>query len=136
MGRVSSEVNVADKPYFPAPGAAKPPRGSSQHLVLADETQPARAVVMRPEPAPESRKLKATLTKDEVRALIAVGLEDQKSRASVVFGRARWIVVPTGIIGTLMDVFFGDYALVAILSMTATVILWTAWPLIRRDEWS
>ncbi len=96
---------------------------------------------MRPEPPPDSVKapaatLKASFTKDEIAALISVGLEQQKSRSAVVIKRAKWIVVPTGIVGTLMDIFFGDYALVAIISITATVVLWTAWPLIRRDEWS
>jgi len=97
---------------------------------------------MRPEPPPDSRKpvvaaptLKG-MTKEEVRALLSVGVEEQRSRANLVFRRARWIVIPTGIVGALIHFLFGEYSVVAILAITASVILWSAWPLIRRDEWS
>jgi hypothetical protein len=131
---------MADEPYFPAPGAARPepqpqpaPRRSSPN------------VVARPEPpSPEvevdidgAAKPRPALSRTEMQALLAVGRELQGGgRGRAAWKRGRVIVVPTGLISTVLHVVLGDYALPIILVLCLASIVWVARPLLRRDDWS
>jgi hypothetical protein len=129
---------MADDPYFPAPGAARPE--------AQPQTAPRRStpnVVARPEPpSPEvdvngAAKPGAALSRTEMKALLAVDRELHGSgRGRAAWKRGRVIVVPTGLISTVLHVVLDDYALPIILVLCLASIVWVARPLLRRDDWS
>ena len=50
--------------------------------------------------------------------------------------RGRLIVVPTGLLSTVIHIVLGDWAIPIILVLCLGSILWVARPLLGRDEWS
>lgn len=124
-----------EKPYFPAPiqkGAEPNPSRESTKL----QPMSAPIVVTRPdlppsqtEAAPEKRMAK--LTSEEVRALLAVTNAQRRPWRSVA--KRGTILVPVGIVSQLLQMLFGDYALIFALAAFIAAIVWIARPL-RRNE--
>ena len=93
-----------------------------------------RRVVHRPEPPSDEPATK--LSRDEVRALLAVTATNTKSNAwSRVARRGGIALVPTAIVSTLLDALLGWWSIpVAVV----IALVWTAMPLLRqrRDGWT
>jgi hypothetical protein len=132
---------VADEPFFPPPLERMPYRGGTGEPPAAMASASLPTIVARPEPPAESvpaprGQVRAALSPAEIKALLEVGRELQTSRSQAVWKRGRRIVVPTGLVGTLIQVLLGDYALPLLLLLAIAAIGWTARPLVARDDWT
>ncbi len=91
-----------------------------------------RRVVHRPEPPSDEAPPK--LSREEIQALLAVTQVTTSSKWARVARRGGIAFVPTAILSTLLDAFFGWWSIpiVALLALA-----WTVMPLMRqrRDGW-
>ncbi len=142
----------ADGPYRSAPSSSAPiatpekATTESARLVVTRPAPPASAPPERAEAAPlangeEVRTLlkplaTAPLNREEVRALLNVSATLKGSPGREVWRRARTVVVPIGLLGAAARLMLGEYALAIMLCVSTASIIWTALPLLRRDDWT
>ncbi|CAN5438086.1 hypothetical protein BH09MYX1_BH09MYX1_16160 [soil metagenome] len=103
------------------------------------ELPPARRIVVtRPEPPAEETPTKGApkLSKDEVRALLAV-TSTQASPMKRAAKRGGILVIPTTILGVVLDLVFGDWGTLILLVIIAVGVYWSARPLFakNRSDW-
>lgn len=121
-----------DAPRFPPPEEAK------QRQARAIEPAPKPVVVARAEaPADEpAAGARPKLTSDEVRALLAVDAVNRPTSWGRVFRRGRIALVASVLLDLLAHLVLGSWATVASVAITVIAIVWTARPLLRRDDWT
>jgi len=108
--------------------------GSPFSAILTAMTR--KVVVTRPEP-PSDSDSPAKMSREEMRALLAVTETDHQSALGKVYRRGRVAVLPTGLVSLGVHLLLGSISQWLSLAVLLAGILWTAWPLFRRDDpWS
>ena len=112
---------MPDEPHFPEP---KPKEAYRVPATPAPAKTP--IVVTRPESSDEASKL----TRDEVRALIAVeAAKHQPWKSSL---KRSGVLILVGLVSQV----FGSYSLIVGSVLTIAALVWIARPLFRRDDFS
>jgi hypothetical protein len=132
---------MADEPRFPPPEAKS--AANSAYRVAAEPpaaAAPAPRVVTRPEPPPDvadapppAKKAAAKLTRDEVRALLAVTKTNAAPWRSVA-KRGGLVTIPTTLIGLALDAVLDHHALAVTAVLGAVGLAWALRPLWKRSR--
>lgn len=96
-----------------------------------------RTIVKRaeaPESSPAPAQLPVKLSAEEIRAMATMG--GDRSKAAVLWERGRIMIVPTGLMSAAAHAWFREAAPFVFFGMAVGALLWSAWPLFRRDSWS
>ncbi len=123
---------MPDEPHFPAPGekSREPYREPDPAPVPAAP----RKLVTRAEPPPSSQPERAALTRDEMRALLAVTAAQRSP-----WKKSLWripVLVATSIVSHLLHMAIGSYAYPIDLVLFVATLVWIARPLFRKDGFS
>jgi hypothetical protein len=140
---------MADEPRFPPPQAksAQSSADNSAYRAPAEPVEPleppaaaAPRVVTRPEPPPDdadaaplAKKAAPKLTRDEMRALMAVTKTNATPWRSVA-KRGGIVSIPTGLIGLGLDAALDHHALAVTAVLGVVGLVWAARPLWKRDR--
>ncbi len=130
---------MVDEPRFPPPDEAMSQGASPYRPASAssprEDAAPRRVVITRADP-PKDEPGAPKLTREEMRALLAVEGTNRSSALGRVWKRGRMIVLPTGLLGAVVHWVLGVAEPWASLAVLAIAVSWVARPLLRRDDWS
>jgi hypothetical protein len=122
---------VPDEPHFPAPGEKI--REPYREPDAGPAPEASRKIVTRPDP-PAASEPKAALTRDEMKALLAVTAAQRPA-----WRKSLWrspILIVTTIASHFLHMAFGSYAYGLDLVLFVATLAWMARPLFRRDGFS
>lgn len=128
-----------DQPRFPSPTKTARHESAYRQRSLPSSSPPSKPVVTRAEPLLESTRPKGggrpqAFTPEELRALVAVGAN--RSALELLRTRGRITVVPIALL-SLAGYFVFESAAPWLTTVSVLIaIVWTGWPLFRRDGWS
>jgi hypothetical protein len=122
---------VPDEPHFPPPGEKVREPYREPDKTPAPEAP--RKVVTRAEP-PQSSHPEAALTRDEMKALLAVTASPRPAWRKSLWRSPVFIV--TSIVSYFLHMAFGPYAYALDLVLFVATLAWMARPLFRRDGFS
>lgn len=121
-----------DAPHFPPPG-----RKDAYRVTPLATPATSPKVVTRAEPPSDELappKPKPKLTRDEMRALLAVeGAKRPPWRRSL---RRSAILVPATIVAHILDIVLGSWSLAIMAVAFVAAFVWIARPLFRRDDFT
>jgi hypothetical protein len=137
---------MSDEPRFPSPDEPKTAQLPSPYRPAAPPSRavgavdrPKGIVVTRAEPlaaADQTVAPGAQLTREEMRALLAVEGTNRASALGTAWKRGRILAIPTGLISLAAHLLFGWAEPWASMVIILGAVAWTARPLLRRDDWS
>lgn len=123
---------VTDEPHFPAPGEKI--RDPYREPEKATPPAPARAIVTRAEPPPDSTPKREALTRDEMKALLAVTAAQRPA-----WKKSLWrspVLLVSSIVSHVLHMAIGVYAYPLDVVLFIAALAWIARPLFRRDGFS